>query len=383
MKLLLSAAICSFVALAACGGDGTNPFMDETDGGDTGSGDTGGGDTGGDTGGNNTGNTFDTGGGGVPPGVDGPVSTPNNAIVRYEELNDNGGGRAEKFSYNPDDDTFSVDNLAFDGEGPYTRVDSDNPISSLGSYAVYNAEVTVPDSLDGDAIAEIESYRAIVGISNVPNEPTVEDPSRTSFAIVRTGGYNEFGFGGFVYQRSGDVVMPTTGQARFDGDYAGMRVFDGAGGLEFTAASLRIDLDFDDPTDATAGVKGLLYNRVAYDLNGDVIASNNGTVNTLDGILPLPNIGFVLDGDNGNVSVDGELNGSLAANEYIDESGNAVTYESGTYYAILAGDTTQPDGGEIVGVLVIDSTDPRFDGVTAQETGGFILYRDDAATPIP
>jgi hypothetical protein len=322
--------------------------MDETDGGDTGSGDTGGGDTGGDTGGNNTGNTFD-----------------------------NGGGRAEEFTYNPDDDTFSVDNLAFDGEAAYSRVTIAS-VARLGpndSYAVYEADRVVADAVDGDPVEQIVPYRAIVGISNVKTNGV----PRTSFAIVRTGGYEDFGFGGFVYQRSGDVVMPTTGQARFDGDYAGMRVFDGAGGLEYTEASMRIDLDFDDPTDATAGVKGLLYNRVAYALNGDVIASNNGTVNTLDGILPLPNIGFVLDGDNGNVSVsvDGELNGSLAANEYIDESGNAVTYESGTYYAILAGDTTQLDGGEIVGVLVIDSTDPRRDGVTVQETGGFILYRDE------
>jgi hypothetical protein len=356
--------------------------MDETDGGDTGGGDTGGGDTGGDTGGNNTGNTFDTGGGGVPPGVDGPVSTPN-AIVRYEELNDNGGGRAEEIKYDGYTDTFSVDNLAFDGEGPYTRVAPDNSISSIGpnnSFAVYNAEVTVPDFLNSGAVVQIVPYRAIVGISKVPTDGVPP----TSFAIVRTGGYEDFGFGGFVYQRSGDVVMPTTGQARFDGDYAGMRVFDGAGGLEYTEASLRIDLDFDDPTDATAGVKGRLYNRVAYDLNGEVIASNNNNVEAPDDAdLPLPNISFVLDGDNGNVSVDGELNGSLAVNQYLNENGGLVDYESGTYYAILAGDTMQPNGGEIVGVLVIDSTDPRRDGVTVQETGGFILYRDDTATPIP
>ncbi len=90
--------------------------------------------------------------------------------------------------------------------------------------------------------------------------------------------------------------MPTPGQGRFDGDYAGMRIFDGAGGLEYTEASMRIDLDFDDPTDATAGVKGLLYNRVAYALNVDVIAANNVTENTPARILTLPNIRSVTDG---------------------------------------------------------------------------------------
>jgi hypothetical protein len=371
MKPLLAAALCSFVTLAACG-DGTNPFMEETDGGDTG----------GDTGGDDTGNTFNTGGGGVPPGVDGPASTSSNAIVRYEELNDNGGGRAEEFTYNPGDDTFSVDNLAFDGEAAYSRVTIAS-VASLGpndSYAVYEAVRVVADAVDGDPVSQIVPYRAIVGISNVETNGV----PRTSFAIVRTGGYNEFGFGGFVYQRSGDVVMPTTGQARFDGDYAGMRVFNGRRGLEYTEASMYIDLDFDDPTDATAGVKGRLYNRVAYNLDGDVIASNNNAVAAPpDADLPLPNISFVLDGDNGNVSVDGELNGSLAVNQYMDEGGLPVDYESGTYYAILAGDTTQPDGGEIVGVLVIGSTDPRFDGVTVQETGGFILYRDESFISTP
>jgi hypothetical protein len=368
MKPILAAALCSVVTLVACGGDGTNPFTVDT--GTDGSG-SGGGDT-------NT--TFDIGGGGVPPGVDGPVSTADNGIIRYEELNDNGGGRAEEFTYNPDDDSFSVDNIAFDGEAAYTRVG--NPvIASLGpneSFAVYEAAQVVDDAVDGDPVPQIIPYRAIVGISNA----TTAGVPRTSFAIVHTGGYNEFGFGGFVYQRSGDVVMPPSGQARFDGEYAGMRVFTGASGLEYTEANMRIDLDFDNPTDAVAGVKGVLFNRVAYDLNGVVVASSSNGI-TADGVLPLPNIGFVLDGDKGNASVDGELNGSLAQNQYLDANGQLVAYESGTYYAILAGDTTQPDGGEIVGVLVIDSTDPRFDGVSVQETGGFILYRDETfiATP--
>ena len=39
--------------------------------------------------------------------------------------------------------------------------------------------------------------------------------------------------------------------------------------------------------------------------------------------------------------------------------------------------TDAADGGELVGVFVIESTDPRFLDieVTAQETGGVILYR--------
>jgi hypothetical protein len=51
-------------------------------------------------------------------------------------------------------------------------------------------------------------------------------------------------------------------------------------------------------------------------------------------------------------------------------------YETGTYAGIIAGDLTDVnDGGEIVGVLVIESEDSRFTGVNFQETGGFIATR--------
>lgn len=317
------------------------------------------------------------GGGETPVGVDGETRTAAQSIVRYEEKNENGGGFAEEINYDSATDTFSVNNLAFDGEDAYTR-DSDVPtLGPNGAYAVYEADVTVPDFLDTDNVPQIVPYRAVVGVS----QASVNGEPRTSFAIVRTGGYDDYGFGGFVYQREGSVVMPTTGQARFDGDYAGIRIFNGSGGLEYTEADMRMELDFDDPTDAVAGVKGLIYNRVAYAIDGTLVASSGQGELTPEGILPLPNISFVLDGENGNAAANGELTGDLAGNSYFDADGNEVAYESGTYYAILAGDTTQPDGGEIVGVIVIESTDPRLEGVTAQETGGFILYRDETLIP--
>lgn len=371
MKPILTATLCSVIALAGC--DSANPFMDETE-----------------EAANEVAvvdpvvttpsdpNSFNIAGGGVPPGVGGVAATPDESIIRYEEMNDKGGGRAEEFSYDAATDTFSVDNLAFDGEDPYTR-ETIASIASLGpndQYAVYEAQQVVSDPLDGDPIGQIAQYRAIVGISNAT---TADGAARTSFAIVRTGGYTDYGFGGFIYQREGNVVMPSTGQATFRGDYAGMRIFSGSGGLEFTEADMFIALDFDDPTDAVAGVRGGIFNRVAYDIDGNLIDSTAGGT-TQEDELPLPGIAFVLDGDNGNASADGELTGGLALNSYFDDGGNEIDHESGTYYAIVAGDTTQPDGGEIVGIAVIDSTDPRTD-VEVQETGGFILYRDDSYIP--
>jgi len=378
MKLVVTTLLSGMMLLSACGN--TNPFMDDVEidpvvvpdtepDTDT---DT---DTVDDT-------TFDIVGGGVPDGVDGPVVTVDQSVIRYEEINENGGGRAQEFSYNSDDDEFTVDNLAFDGEDAYTR-EPIPAIASLGpneTYAVYNAAVTVPDFLDDDAVSQIVPYRAILGFSNAQS---TNGTPRTSFAIVRTGGYTDYGFGGFIYQRDGNVILPETGQARFNGDYAGIRIFDGTGGLEYVEGNMYIDLDFDEPTDAVAGVKGLIYDRTAFDPSGNQIASSGHGEITAIGELPLPNVSFVLNGDLGNASADGELTGGIALNAYLDENGDVVTYESGNYYAIVAGDTTQTDGGEIVGVVVMTSTDPRDEGVrgTAQETGGFILYRDDSYIP--
>lgn len=54
------------------------------------------------------------------------------------------------------------------------------------------------------------------------------------------------------------------------------------------------------------------------------------------------------------------------------DSGAYEPYETGTYYGIISGSGANM---EIVGVIVMTSEDPRFEGVTAQETGGFIVYR--------
>ncbi|KPP84983.1 MAG: hypothetical protein HLUCCA08_11440 [Rhodobacteraceae bacterium HLUCCA08] len=304
----------------------------------------------------------------LPPGTEEPAS--NRSIFRYEERNDQGGGYAEDIAYDSATDTFTVDNLAFDGENTYDRGAA---VASLGpndAYAVYDADVVVPDFVDGDPVGQIVPYRAIVGLSTNPAPGAGSDP-RTTFAIVRTGGYVNYGFGGFVYERNGGVVLPRSGQALFEGDYAGMRVFDGRGGMELTEGDMTIEIDFVDPNDAR-GVKGRVINRQAFEIDGTPVALGNDTD---AGELPLPDIRFVLDGENGNLNDAGEAAGEVFST-YVDVDGNLIDHENGSYYAILAGDTTDAaDGGEIVGIMVLESDDRRFDGVTAQETGGFILYR--------
>ena len=294
----------------------------------------------------------------LPPGTNEPDADI--GILRYEAANDLGGGLVTDVSYNARNDTFSVDNLGFDGANVYSRGAA---VATMGGFAVYDADVVTEDFLTGEQIDQIVPYRAILGLST--NEVVGE--ARTSFAIVRTGGYIGYGFGGFIYERNGEVILPTTGQATFAGDYAGIRVFDNLGGLEFTRADMRVSIDFED-FNANDAVIGRIYNREAFDSAGNPIATG-GTDQ-----LVLPDMHFVVQEGGASLDSNGELRGNVSSSTFND-SGALEEYEFGTYYGVIAGDTTTNPGGEIVGVIVVESDDPRYQGVTAQETGGFILYR--------
>ena len=351
MTRFLTAA--SLLALLAACGDG-QPFFDQNgnlvDGG-----------SGGETDGSGEGE----GDGGDGDGVDGDVALPpgtrnpsrSSGIVRFEARNDIGGGYAQEFTYNARNDTFTVDNLAFDGENTYQRGDR---IGTLGGYAVYDADVTTRDFLTGNQIGQIVPYRAILGLS----ENAEDDERRTTFAIVRTGGYIDYGFGGFVYERNGGAVLPDEGQAGFTGSYAGLRVYTNRGGLDYTQGDIEIAIDFDD-FNANDAVKGVIFNRQAFDEDGVRVTG-----------LALPTLTFDIVEGASVLEGTGEISGSLRS--YIGTAtGERELYEEGEYYAIIAGDTTdRQDGGEVVGVFVVESEDRRYEDVTAQETGGFIVYRD-------
>ena len=179
MKFGTSAlALCVF--LAACG-NGT-PFNGETD----------------DTDGSTDGGAGSTSREGLPPGTENP--TPDSDITRTEPEDENGNGQAEGYTYNAGDDTFTVDGLAFDGNNVYAR---GTQVADLGPYAVYEAAETVNDSQTGQPIRQF-AHRAIYGVSK--NTDASGTP-KTQFAIVRTGQYADYGFGGFIYKRAGGVTL--------------------------------------------------------------------------------------------------------------------------------------------------------------------------------
>ena len=75
------------------------------------------------------------------------------------------------------------------------------------------------------------------------------------------------------------------------------------------------------------------------------------------------------------ITEEGELGGALGS-IYVDPlTGEISDYEDGLYFGLIAGDTTAGDGGEVVGIIRVESPDSRYLDVTAQETGGFIATR--------
>ena len=299
------------------------------------------------------------------PGTTNPSATRD--ITRTEEKvtaagADYGNGFAEGYSYNAADDTFTVDNLAFDGGNVYTR---SGAVPNLGPAQVYRASATFEDAQTGVQIDQF-SYRALYGVSTT---------GRTSFAIVRTGAYVPYGFGGFIYSRDGGVVLPTGGQANYTGDYAGLRDYNGRGGMDMVTGDMEMSIDFNDfnpdesDTGNGAGIQGQVTNRRVFDLNGNditaaVLTELNDDKNPDVDLTELPTLVFKV--GPGVLDNNGEAEGEL--NSTINSNGSPELLEDGKYYAVISGDNAD----EVAGVIVVTSS---VNGVTVRETGGFILYR--------
>ncbi len=320
-----------------------------------------------------TGNPDPGGGGDSDFVLTGTTTNPSRGkpITRVENQDSvSGNGYAQDFIYDPENDTFLVDNLAFDGENVYTRDVGFNasPADAPGTLPNTGVNIFAGDQIVRDEQGEVVDqfiYRALYGTST---------SGQTEFAIVRTGSYVEYGFGGFIYKRNGSVTLPTSGQAHFEGDYSAVRDFDGpdtiVGGIEYVTGQMVVDIDFDDFNDSSGvigdGVKGFVYDRQVFDINGndvtgEIVAALNGDTGTAS---ELPVMTFTV-GPN-VITPAGEVTAGVSS------FSQGVLYENGTYYAVISGEGAE----EIVGIIVVESTDPRenMDGVTVRETGGFIVY---------
>ncbi|SOC10300.1 hypothetical protein SAMN05877809_105100 [Rhodobacter sp. JA431] len=312
-------------------------------------------------------------------------------VQRYEGTEAEGAARG--IVYDSASDTIRVDNLPFDGSNtPYTR---SSDLASIGgstllsdpsatpAFRVYEAPDQVTDFVTGDPIPQM-TYRAIYGesINQVNGKP------RSSFAIVRTGSYNEYGFGGFVFERNGTVKIPmptttsTSGatQGVFTGDYAGIVDFDGSGGLVYVSGDAQMTVDFQDFNDQTNlgdGVRAQISGRRYYSLTGTDITGNYLDALNSDlgyasgaGLTSVPILQFQIQAG-GVMNSNGEMEGSAYA-QAPTSSGTATSYQQGNFYAVISGDASSTDN-EIVGIVVVEGA--LGNSGTARETGGFIVYR--------
>lgn len=313
---------------------------------------------------------------GIPPGTATP--SPELPVFRSEPTVDEGGedgdGFATGLAYNSADDTFTVDNIAFDGDAPYARGVLVSSLAEnadgVGEFNVYEGASTTTDPVSGASINQF-IYRAVYGVSRnriVNDDGTTSENPTTQFAIVRTGSYVGYGFGGFIYQRDNGVTLPSSLQATFRGKSAGLQDSERAGPLRYTTADVTIDIDyhdFNDKGDAFIGdgVKGLIYNRRVFDLDGNDVTADFAI--EIDD-TSIPNVTF----DVGPDVLD--TNGEILTTVFSTHSDGITPYETGTFYAIVAGD----DPDEIVGVFVLEAR--SFD---TRDTGGFIVYRDPDIQP--
>jgi hypothetical protein len=286
------------------------------------------------------------------PGTENP--TRRTPIERYEAEDGKGNGYAQSITYDPIANTFTVDNLAFDGDNTYSP---DGAVPVLNGFRIYENDATYADDVTGAPINQFP-HRAMIA------EGT---SGGTRVAIVRTGAYVGYGFGGFMYSRDGGVTLPEEGQAYFAGDYAGIRDFNGKGGLEYVTGTATAAIDFDD-FNAGNGVRIVITNRKVWNQLGVDITAALVTAFaspfqvTYPDLLPVVGPGVMNDA--------GELSGGMFST-YVDAAGAVQSYETGKYYGLLAGEGADM---ELVGVIVVEGNDFR-DDTPFRETGGFVMDR--------
>lgn len=254
-----------------------------------------------------------TGIGGVTP----PVSTTPGACNTTNHVCT---GEVNVVLYNAANDTLSINNLPFDLSGLYQRVSA---LDRNGFRAYQNASGS-------------KTYVALYSNSVTGN---------THAGVVGTGDYLTYGYGGTVFGNSGNVVMPASGEAIYDGKYAAVRVYD-TGGYGFADGDVNMSVDFND-FDTVGAVDTVVTNRHAYDSSGALL----GNLPTLSGTTT-------------------QFNGNLIKSTTVKEIlAGGATGSSGTLTGIFGG----PNGNEVAGVIVLTGKDPLSTANT-KETGAFILY---------
>jgi hypothetical protein len=238
-------------------------------------------------------------------------------------------GEVNRFVFDPNTDTLSLNNLPLDLNGTYAR---DNALESAIGLTGFRA------------------YRNTSGAGNYV--ALYRTSGAVQAGVVGSDSFLGYGNGGVMYGSNSTAVLPVSGQATYIGDYAGIRVYEGTGTnlatLGYATGTASTLIDFND-FDNGGAIYTTVTNRVAYDTNGNAIGA-------------LPSLSA-----NPTKATDGRL---TATN--VTEVGANAGNGAGTLQGVFGGS----GGTQIAGVLVITGADPLGPGRNVQESGAFLLVRN-------
>ena len=231
-------------------------------------------------------------------------------------------GEVNVFTYNSTTDEVKINNLPFDLDGTYVR---NTAFDRNGFQGYVNSSGS-------------KSYVALFSASLA---------STVSSGVVGTDEYINYGYGGTMYASTG-ATLPSHGEATFDGNYAGLRTYEGdSTAIGTSDGTIHMQMDFDD-FDVVGAIDIIINDRHAYDNSGALIGDLpylSGTTTQHTGI---------------------KINSTTVTEVNPDSSLGG----SGTLEGIFGGNIAAGTG-EIAGVVVITSPDTA-SGLNVKERGAFI-----------
>lgn len=212
------------------------------------------------------------------------------------------GGEVNSVEYDPDTGEVVINNLPLDGQS-YHEFDR----GLDGFQAITNSE---------DALRRYYAVRRTTETGDV------------EVTAVGTGDYRDTGYGGYLIRRASDTAnLPATGEAVYQGPYAGVRVLpgdqQGTRNATFSQGDATLEVDFGD-FDVVGAVEGRIENRKVVGINGEDL-----------GERPVIILGT------GEIEGNGRFSGAAFTEPDATE---------GSYVGLFAG----PDGEEAGGVVLID-----------------------------
>lgn len=240
-------------------------------------------------------------------------------------------GEVNRFTYDATKDRLNLNNLPLDLDGIYAR------------------DTVLEAAIGTGALGGFRAYRNVAGAGNYV--ALYQRSGSVQAGVVASDTFLGYGNGGAMFGSTATVNLPTTGQANYLGNYAGIRVYEGTGAnataLGYTTGTASTLIDFND-FDNGGAIYTNITGRQAYDSAGNPIGA-------------LPSLVA-----SATQASSGKLNPAT-----VTEVGPGATSATGTLYGIFGGS----GGAQIAGVLVLTGPDPLASGRNVKESGAFLMLK--------